>query len=71
MQNPHFQRGGPIYHTIIITGYDDSDGTFITNEPGTRYGKNYRYGQKLLFDAIRDWNKPEGLVDKKMMVVIR
>jgi len=53
IDNPYFQTPGPIYHMLIIRGYDDRD--FITNDPGTRRGEGFRYRQAQLIDAIHDW----------------
>ncbi|KKU51561.1 MAG: hypothetical protein UX72_C0018G0007 [Parcubacteria group bacterium GW2011_GWA2_47_10] len=69
LQNPQFLRGGPVYHTVLVIGYDDRDETFITHEPGTRFGKRYRYDQKKLYNAIADWDQRLGLVSKKVIVI--
>lgn len=70
LKNPHFQKGGPLYHTVLVIGYDDSDRTFIVHEPGTRFGREYKYSQQKLFEAIRDWEHDKGLVERKVMVVV-
>lgn len=54
LQNPNFKNGGPVYHMLVIKGYD-KDG-FITNDPGTRKGEYYRYSYDILYDAIHDWD---------------
>lgn len=54
--NPNYTSPGPIAHMLVIVGYDDLTGEFIANDPGTKRGKNFHYGQKLLFEAI--WNYP-------------
>lgn len=51
--NKFFQTPGPIYHMLVITGYDKNE--FITNDPGTRRGEGYRYDQEVLIQAIHDW----------------
>ena len=51
--NPYFQNPGPIYHMLVIRGFDEHD--FITNDPGTRHGEGYRYAQNVLYSAIHDW----------------
>ncbi len=63
--NPNFTPPGPLYHNLVIIGYDDSQtvdsaghkakGVFITNDPGTRRGQNYKYDQQVLYDAIHDF----------------
>lgn len=51
--NPNFRRPGPIYHMLVITGYNQKE--FITNDPGTRNGKDFRYKTQTLYSAIHDW----------------
>jgi hypothetical protein len=55
LQNPHF-RGTFPYHVLVISGYDDTTQEFITQEPGTRHGENYRYTYATLLLAMRDFD---------------
>lgn len=55
LNNPNYTNPGPTYHVIVITGYDDKSGEFITNDPGTEEGKNYRYPYKILMAALHDY----------------
>ena len=55
LHNPHFANGGPQYHTIVLSGYDDKTSEFITHEPGTRYGENYRYTYQTIMNAMHDY----------------
>lgn len=55
LKNPYFQAGGPYYHTLIISGYDNETQEFITQEPGTSYGLNFRYPYARIMDAIHDF----------------
>lgn len=55
LYNPHFANGGPQYHTIVLSGYDDEKQEFITQEPGTKYGQNYRYSYDLIMKAMHDY----------------
>lgn len=55
LRNPYFRQGGPDYHTVVISGYDDDKREFITQEPGTRRGQNYRYSYNRLMDAMHDF----------------
>lgn len=50
--NVNFRNPGPLYHMLVIVGYDEDE--FITNDPGTRNGEGYRYKQQVLYDAIHD-----------------
>lgn len=54
LPNPNFKNGGPNYHMLVIVGYDQNG--FITNDPGTRLGENFRYTFNDLYNSIHDWN---------------
>jgi hypothetical protein len=55
LNNPNYTLPGPERHNLVIRGYDLLTHEFITNDPGTRKGENYRYPEKVLFNAIRDY----------------
>lgn len=55
LYNPYFFDGGPPYHTIIISGFDDATQEFITQEPGTRRGQDYRYSYATIMNAMHDF----------------
>lgn len=55
LNNPDYTNPGPTYHVIVITGYDDVRGEFITNDPGTDKGKNNRYPYAMLLTAVHDY----------------
>jgi uncharacterized protein YvpB len=65
--NPHFTPPGPLYHMLVIKGYD-ADG-FITNDPGTSFGADYKYSYKVLQNAIRDFDL-ENTGDAKAVMLI-
>ncbi len=70
LNNPNFRNGGPPYHMFVVRGYL-KDGTFLTNDPGTRKGKEYIYTENILFNAVHDWNGgdvPNG--DKVVLVLM-
>lgn len=69
LKNPNFRNGGPPYHMLVVKGYL-ADGRIITNDPGTRKGKNYIYGSSLLFDAIHDWNGGDVPQGAKIVLVL-
>ncbi len=75
LHNPHFTQPGPLHHMLVIIGYDTKTGEFITNDPGTKEGKGYRYDEDVLYQSLRDYptsNKAmivEG--NKKTIIVIR
>jgi len=51
--NPYFRTPGPLYHNLVIIGYDDDE--FVTNDPGTKRGQEYKYKYFDLINAIHDW----------------
>ena len=53
LDNPNFKSPGPIYHMLIIKGYDEQE--FIANDPGTRKGNGFAYSYANLLAAIHDW----------------
>ncbi len=74
LHNPHFTSPGPLYHMIIIRGYDPETEEFIANDPGTQYGKGYRYQEDLLFFAMHNYKtgkKNTIYPDEKSMIVFQ
>ena len=67
LPNPNFRSGGPLYHMLVIKGYD-KDG-FITNDPGTRKGEGFRYTFDALYNAIHDWDPSNILNGEKRYLV--
>lgn len=68
LKNPNFKAPGPIYHMLLIKGYNDRE--FITNDPGTRKGNGFVYPYDRLIGAVHDWN-PDlaagGMTDAEML----
>lgn len=66
--NPYFSGEGPIYHMLVIRGYDEKN--FITNDVGTNTkGEKFRYTYRTLLDSIHDWNHDlaaDGLTEEEM-----
>ncbi|MCX6799578.1 MAG: C39 family peptidase, partial [Candidatus Falkowbacteria bacterium] len=62
LKNIYFTAPGPINHMLLIIDYDRDKKEFITNDPGTRRGKNFRYKENILFNALRDY--PTGYHEK-------
>lgn len=54
LQNPNFRFPGPVYHMLVIVGYNQRQ--FITNDVGTRRGLNYHYDNNIFWNALHDWN---------------
>ena len=68
--NPNFKNGGPEYHMLVIKGYT-KDGQWITNDPGTRNGRDYLYPKQRLLDAIHDFNPEDMKLGRKVIIVIK
>jgi len=76
LSNPNYTPPGPITHMLVIIGYDPSIKKFITNDSGTRRGKDYQYSENVLFNAIWEYpsgpklpDLPKGTLKKSMLVV--
>ncbi|MCU0679251.1 MAG: C39 family peptidase [Planctomycetes bacterium] len=71
--NPNFTAPGPERHMVVIKGYAPDKKEFITNDPGTRQGKSYRYEENLFYAAIRDYptgdHEPIREIKKTMIVI--
>jgi hypothetical protein len=55
--NPYYTQPGPIYHMLVVKGVTES-GDLITNDVGTRHGKNLTYTPDVFYNAMHD--VPEG-----------
>ncbi len=67
--NPYFRRPGPLYHMLVVKGYEGSE--FIVNDPGTKRGESYRYTEKVLAGAVRDWNNSDVMNGRRIMIVLK
>lgn len=66
--NPYFRQPGPIYHMLVIKGYTETQ--FITNDPGTKRGKDFLYDYEIIMNAMHDWNEQNILQGEKRIIVI-
>lgn len=75
LKNPHFKAPGPVNHMLVIKNYDAAAQEFITNDPGTKFGENYRYSQDTLYQAIRayptGYHLPHPPVAEKTVIVVK
>lgn len=55
LKNPYYTSPGPERHMLLVIGYDFGKKQFITNDPGTKRGKNYKYNENIFLDAIGDY----------------
>ncbi len=73
LNNPYYSGSGPQRHMLVIKGYDRNAKEFITNDPGTRRGENFRFSFENLYNSIRDYssgNNQSTLNNKKSMIII-
>lgn len=68
LKNPFYSNGGPIYHMMLIKGYDKEN--FITNDVGSKRGENFIYKQSSLYSALHDWNEKDIKKGKKRVIVL-
>ena len=54
--NPNFTNGGPVYHMVVIKGYNASKEQVVTHDVGTRNGADYVYSWSVLEHALHDWD---------------
>lgn len=72
LKNPYFKAPGPLYHALVIKGYNENTQEFITNDPGTRRGENFQYSYDILWNSIHDFpGKKEAILtgDKTVILV--
>lgn len=55
LKNPFYTQPGPVAHMIVILGYDEATGEFITHDPGTKRGENFRYSEDILQNSLQDY----------------
>lgn len=66
--NPNFKAPGPLYHNLVLVGYDGE--TIIANDPGTRKGEGYTYNMDILYNAIHDFPGDLSQIEKGRKVLI-
>ena len=69
--NPYYRQPGPIYHMLVVTGYNQE--IIITNDIGTRRGENYEYSENIFYNAIHDWAGTPANIEEgqKVMIVVK
>ncbi len=68
LENPNFKRPGPVYHMVVIVGYEGTN--FITNDPGTRRGYKFKYTFDRIQYAAHDWVGSEHNIETGQKVYI-
>lgn len=70
LKNPYYTPPGPAYHMLVFIGYDNATQEFITNDPGTRRGKHYRYSYTTIDRALHDWGGSKATIEKGRSAMI-
>ncbi|MCR4280251.1 MAG: C39 family peptidase [Candidatus Komeilibacteria bacterium] len=68
LNNPLYTAGGPDYHVIVISGYDDTEGVFIVQDPGTQSGANLKFSYDTIMEAIHDFNPDNYSAGEKKVI---
>lgn len=66
--NPNFTPPGPVYHMLVVKGYDAQN--FITNDVGTRKGESYTYKKNIIMQNMHDWNPQDIHLGAKKVLVL-
>ncbi|MBT3539459.1 hypothetical protein HOF40_02150 [Candidatus Parcubacteria bacterium] len=69
--NKYFRTEQIIYHVFVIKGYDDESQEFITQEPATRFGLDYRYKYDIVMNAMHDFRPNDTQNGRKVAVFTR
>lgn len=73
LNNPYYTQPGPDRHNLVVIGYNEKAGEFITNDPGTKHGAGFRYNEEILFSAIQDYptghHEPIEKIEKNMIII--
>lgn len=54
-ENKYFKNGGPLYHNIVILGYNRSQQQFIVHDVGTQFGAYFKYSYRVLLESLHDF----------------
>jgi len=74
IDNPYFKNPGPLYHMLIISGYDSKKGVFVTQDPGTKRGKNFTYKFNVLLKANHDFPGDKNKINQgaaRILVIVK
>jgi len=66
--NPYFKAPGPLYHNLVLVGYNGD--RIITNDPGTKRGEKYSYDAGVLYRAIHDFTGKKENIEKGRKAII-
>ncbi len=66
--NPKYAASGPLYHVIVVRGYDGNN--FTVNDPGTDSGNSNVYSFEVLKKAAADWDQEKHKMDPNHKVAL-
>lgn len=67
--NPYYTSPGPVYHMLVIKGYDANG--VITNDVGTKRGEDYRYTYDTLYSSTHDWDERDINLGRRAAIVVK
>lgn len=70
LENPYFTPPGPIYHNIVLIGYDDEKEIFYANDPGIMSGGGFKYSYENIMESIADWSYEKASIDMDKRVIL-
>lgn len=62
----NYTAGGPDYHVMVLTGYDDKTSEFIVNDPSL--GKGVRFKYDVFMKSIHDLNQKNYRAGQKALL---
>ncbi len=73
LENPYFTPPGPIYHNLVLVGYDDEQEIFYTNDPGIMSGDKFKYSYQNIIDSVADWSYELGTINpqRRVMIIVK
>ena len=66
--NPFYSGEGPLYHMMVIKGYDEEH--FITNDVGTKRGESFIYPYQTIISAMHEWHDEDINLGAKKVIVL-
>jgi len=70
LENPNFRNGGPIYHMLVIKGYDAEKKQVVTHDVGTRNGENFVYSWENIELSLHDWHDDDILLGSAQFIEV-
>lgn len=69
LKNPNFLNGGPDYHVIVLSGYNEKKKVFVSQDPGTKKGHNYEYSYDIIMSAMHDFLPSDQTKNSKQVAI--